>query len=165
MKAQGMDCKDIGIIIGGKDKHEVKARYKALMAAKDKENAVAGKGETKGQKESQEKSDKEGKKDKGGKSKGGKGGNGKEGKDGKSKDGKEKEAKEQELKSILKRAGKDGGIETPKTKGNSTTGTPVINVFEDDELSKDDVSSLTLVLPDGPFRLCAIPQLTTLPCS
>lgn len=144
MKAQGIDCKDIGIIMGGKDKHEVKARYRELMAAKDKQDAVAGKGETSGQKQSNEKNGKEGKEDKEGKSKDGKDGNGKDGKDGKSKQRKEKEAKE-ELKSILKRAGKDAGTESPKTKGGSTGGRPVINVFveEDDELSKDDVSNLT----------------------
>ncbi len=154
MKAQGIDCKDIGIIMGGKDKHEVKARYRELMAAKDKQDAVAGKGETSGQKQSNEKNGKEGKEDKEGKSKdgkdgngkdgNGKDGNGKDGKDGKSKERKEKEAKE-ELKSILKRAGKDAGTESPKTKGGSTGGRPVINVFveEDDELSKDDVSNLT----------------------
>ena len=144
MKAQGIDCKDIGIIMGGKDKHEVKARYRELMAAKDKQDAVAGKGETSGQKQSNEKNGKEGKEDKEGKSKDGKDGNGKDGKDGKSKERKEKEAKE-ELKSILKRAGKDAGTESPKTKGGSTGGRPVINVFveEDDELSKDDVSNLT----------------------
>ena len=127
MNAQGIDWKDIGIIMGGKDKDAVKARYKELMAAKDKEDAGTGKGESS---EKKEKKGKEGKKHK----------EGKEGKDKRS-NGKEKE---KELKGILKNGGSDGGTpEYRRSEGESSGGHSAINVFfeSDDELSKDDVSA------------------------
>ena len=128
MKAQGIDWKDIGIIMGAKDKDAVKARYKELMAAKDKEDAGAGKGETS---EKKEKKGKEGKKHK----------------EGKDKEGKGKE-KEKGLKGILKNGGSDAGTpEYKKSEAESSGGRSAINVFfeEDDELTKDDVSLSLLV--------------------
>ncbi len=129
MKAQGISWKDIGIIMGRKDKDVVKERYKELMAAKDKEDVVAGKDESGEEKESKGEKGKQGKKDK----------DGKKDKHAKSK---EKESKEKELKGILKNGGKDKGKESKKAEGDSAAGPPIINLVieEDDELSKDDVS-------------------------
>ncbi len=133
MKAQGISWKDIGIIMGGKDKAVVKARYKELMAAKDKEDAVAGKSESSEGKDAQGKKGKEGKKHK----------EGKTDKGGKSQEGKWKESKEKELKSILKKGGKEKkNHDSNKLEEESTAGRPIVNITieEDDELSKNDVS-------------------------
>ena len=117
MKSQGIDWKDIAVIMGAKDKHAVKARYKELIAAKDKEDAGAEKGDKKG-------------------------GEGKKQKEGKGKESKGKE-KEKELKGILKNGGSDGGAtEHKKSDAGSPSSRSNINLFfgEDDELTKEDVS-------------------------
>ena len=144
MKSHGINWKDIGIILGGKDKHVVKARYKELMATegKDKEDAVIGRSGGSEKKVSEGKKGKDGKKDKDGKK-------GKEGQDkeSKGKESKGKESNEKELKSILKSGGKEKGMKEPKKNEVDLVATrPVINVLVegDDELSKDDVSDLVL---------------------
>ena len=131
MKSQGINCKDIGIIMGGKDKEVVRTRYKELMDAKDKENAAAGASESK-EKKSKEKKVKEGKQKE------------EKRKDGKHKEdkGKGKEPKDNELKGILKN-GKDKAEHKSKKKEEGSNGSPtIINVMigDDDELNKDDVS-------------------------
>lgn len=133
MKAEGISWKDIGIIMGGKNKDVVKARYKELMAAKDKEDAVAGKSESSKGNDAQVKKGKEGKKHK----------EGKTDKEGKSQEGKWKESKEKELRSILKKSGKEKkNHHSNRLEEGSTAGRPIVNITieEDDELTKDDVS-------------------------
>ena len=128
LKNLDLSWKDIGVIMG-KDNDAVKARYKELIAAKEKTEAAADAGESAGRK-SEEKKDKEGKskehKHKEDKSKG-------------------KENKDEEPKSILKKAAKH---KEPKQGEVGSNGTPqIINVVlgGDDELSTEDVSRSVLV--------------------